>query len=91
MGRYTGRRQYLQRSGYPTYWLIRYADDVVVTREQAQALLSQLAGRVEARCGGARKLVAGWRRISRVSDRAGREAAAVCLNGSKGHVARGKR
>jgi hypothetical protein len=90
MGRYTGRRQYLQRSGYPTYRL-RYADDVVVTREQAQALLSQLAGRVEARCGGARKLVAGWRRISRVSDRAGREAAAVCLNGSKGHVARGKR
>jgi hypothetical protein len=26
MSRYQGRRQYLQRSGHPTYRLIRYAD-----------------------------------------------------------------
>jgi RNA-directed DNA polymerase len=52
MSRYQGRRQYLQRSGHPTYRLIRYADDLLLlvrgTREQARALLDQLAGRVEA-------------------------------------------
>jgi RNA-directed DNA polymerase len=52
MSRSPGRRQHLQRSGHPTYRLVRYADDLVVpvkgTREQAQALLDQLAGRVEA-------------------------------------------
>jgi RNA-directed DNA polymerase len=52
MSRYQGRRQYLQRSGHPTYRLVRYADDLLLlvkgTREQAQALLDQLAGRVEA-------------------------------------------
>jgi len=52
MSRYDGRRQYLQRTGHPTYRLVRYADDLVLlvrgTREQAQALLDQLAGRVEA-------------------------------------------
>jgi RNA-directed DNA polymerase len=52
MSRYQGRRQHLQRSGHPTYRLIQCADDLVVlvkgTREQARALLDQLAGRVEA-------------------------------------------
>lgn len=52
MSRYDGRRQYLQRTGHPTYRLVRYADDLVLlatgTREQAQALLEQLAGRVQA-------------------------------------------
>ena len=52
MSRYHGRRQYLQRRGHPTYRLVRYADDLVVlvkgAREQARALLDQLAGRVEA-------------------------------------------
>jgi RNA-directed DNA polymerase len=51
MSRYDGRRQFLQRTGRATYRLIRYADDLVLlargTREQAQALLEQLAGRVE--------------------------------------------
>jgi len=52
MSRYDGRRQFLQRTGRVTYRLIRYADDLVLlargTREQAQALLEQLNGRVEA-------------------------------------------
>jgi RNA-directed DNA polymerase len=52
MSRYQGRRQFLQRTGRATYRLIRYADDLVLlargTREQAQALLEQLTGRVEA-------------------------------------------
>jgi RNA-directed DNA polymerase len=52
MSRYDGRRQYLQRQGHPTYRLVRYADDLVLlvrgTRQQAEALLDQLAGRVEA-------------------------------------------
>jgi RNA-directed DNA polymerase len=52
MSRYQGRRQFLQRTGRVTYRLIRYADDLVLlargTREQAQALLEQLTGRVEA-------------------------------------------
>jgi RNA-directed DNA polymerase len=54
MSRHAGRRQYLQRTGRVTYRHIRYADDLVVlargTREQAQAqaLLEQLTGRVEA-------------------------------------------
>src|SRR5215216_3636438 len=52
MSRSPGRRQHLQRSGHPTYRLVRYADDLVLlargTREQAQALLDQLAGRVQA-------------------------------------------
>jgi RNA-directed DNA polymerase len=52
MSRYQGRRRYLQRTGHPTYRLVRYADDLVLlargTREQAQALLEQLAGRVQA-------------------------------------------
>jgi RNA-directed DNA polymerase len=51
MSRYDGRRQYLQRTGHPTYRLVRYADDLVVcvkgTRPQAQALLDGLAERVE--------------------------------------------
>jgi len=38
----------LRRKGFPTYRLVRYADDLVVcvkgTREQAEALLSVLAG-----------------------------------------------
>ena len=52
MSRYRPRRQYLQRTGRPTYRLVRYADDLVLlvkgTRAQAQALLEQLAGRVQA-------------------------------------------
>jgi len=52
MSRYTGRRQYLRSRGHPTYRLVRFADDLVVlvkgTEQQAQALLAQLAGRVEA-------------------------------------------
>jgi RNA-directed DNA polymerase len=52
MSRYQGRRQFLQRTGRATYRLVRYADDLVLlargTREQAQALLEQLTGRVEA-------------------------------------------
>jgi RNA-directed DNA polymerase len=52
MSRYTGRRQYLRSRGHPTWRLVRFADDLVVlvkgTREQAQALLERLAGRVEA-------------------------------------------
>lgn len=46
------RRQTLQRKGYPTYRLVRYADDLLLlvkgTREQAEALLEELAGRVQA-------------------------------------------
>lgn len=45
-------RQYLRKKGHPTYRLVRYADDLVVlvkgTRQQAQTLLSELAGVVEA-------------------------------------------
>jgi RNA-directed DNA polymerase len=52
MSRYDGRRQHLQRTGHPTYRLVRYADDLLLlvrgTRQQAEALLEQLAGRVEA-------------------------------------------
>ena len=52
MSRYQGRRQYLQRTGHPTYRLVRYADDLVLlvwgTREQAHALLEQLDRRVQA-------------------------------------------
>jgi RNA-directed DNA polymerase len=52
MSRYQGRRQFLQRTGRVTYRYIRYADDLVLlargTREQAQALLEQLAARIEA-------------------------------------------
>jgi hypothetical protein len=52
MSRYTGRRQYLRSRGHATYRLVRYADDLVImvkgTEQQAQALLQQLAGRVEA-------------------------------------------
>lgn len=52
MSRYQGRRQYLQRTGHPTYRLVRYADDLLLlvrgTQTQAQALLEQLAGRVQA-------------------------------------------
>ena len=48
MSRYQGRRQYLQRTGHPTYRLIRYADDLALlvwgTREQAQTLLDELHG-----------------------------------------------
>ena len=47
MSRYDGRREYLQRTGRPTYRLCRYADDMVLlvhgTKQQAQALLDQLA------------------------------------------------
>jgi RNA-directed DNA polymerase len=52
MSRYTGRRQYLRSRGHATYRLVRYADDLVImvkgTKQQAQALLQQLAGRVQA-------------------------------------------
>ena len=52
MSRYQGRRQYLQRTGHPTYRLVRYADDLLLlvrgTRTQAEARLEQLAGRVQA-------------------------------------------
>jgi hypothetical protein len=52
MSRHAGRRQYLHRTGHPTYRIIRYADDLVLlvkgTRTQAEALLKQLAGRVQA-------------------------------------------
>ena len=52
MSRYTGRRQYLRSRGQPTWRLVRFADDLVVvvkgTEAQAQMLLEQLAGRVEA-------------------------------------------
>lgn len=52
MSRYQGRRQFLQRTGRPTYRLCRYADDMVLlvcgTRAQAHALLDQLAKRVGA-------------------------------------------
>jgi RNA-directed DNA polymerase len=52
MSRYQGRRQYLQRTGHPTYRLVRYADDLLLlvrgTRKQAETLLEQLAGRVQA-------------------------------------------
>ena len=52
MSRHAGRRQYLHRTGHPTYRIIRYADDLVLlvkgTRTQAEALLQQLAGRVQA-------------------------------------------
>jgi RNA-directed DNA polymerase len=52
MSSYDGKRQDLRRKGHPTYRLVRYADDLVLlvkgTRAQAQALLDQLAGRVQA-------------------------------------------
>lgn len=52
MSRYDGRRQHLQRTGHPTYRLVRYADDLLLlvrgTRKQAEALLEHLAGRVQA-------------------------------------------
>ena len=52
MSRYDGRRQFLQRTGRPTYRLCRYADDMVLlvhgTKQQAQALLDQLAERAKA-------------------------------------------
>lgn len=52
MSRYPGRRQYLRSRGHPTYRLVRFADDLVVlvkgTEQQAEALLEQLAGRVQA-------------------------------------------
>jgi len=49
--RYKGRRQYLHRTGKPTYRLIRYADDFVLmvkgTRAQAEALREEIAGLLE--------------------------------------------
>jgi len=52
MSRYPGLRQYRRRQGHPTWRLVRFADDLVIlvkgTGEQAQALLEQLAQRVEA-------------------------------------------
>jgi RNA-directed DNA polymerase len=52
LSRYDGRRQYLHRTGHPTHRLVRYADDLVLlvsgTRKQADALLDQLAARVQA-------------------------------------------
>jgi RNA-directed DNA polymerase len=52
MSRYQGRRQYLQRTGHATYRLVRYADDLLLlvkgSQKQAQVLLDELAGRVEA-------------------------------------------
>jgi RNA-directed DNA polymerase len=51
MSRHASHRQALRRQGFPTYRLVRYADDLVVcvkgTRPQAQALLDGLAERVE--------------------------------------------
>jgi len=50
MSRYRGRREYLHRTGRPTYRLVRFADDLVVlvkgTQEQAEAILAQLHERV---------------------------------------------
>jgi RNA-directed DNA polymerase len=49
MSRYTGRRQHLQRSGHPTYRLVRYADDLVVLVKgdpRAGAGAARPAGRV---------------------------------------------
>jgi RNA-directed DNA polymerase len=50
MSRYQGRREYLHRTGHPTYRLVRFADDFVVlvkgTRAQAGAVLLQLSERV---------------------------------------------
>jgi len=50
MSRYQGRRQYLRRTGHPTYRLVRFADDLVVlvkgTQAQAEALLAELGARV---------------------------------------------
>ena len=52
MSRYDARRQYPQRTGHPTYRLVRYTDDLVLlvraTRKHADALLDQLAARVQA-------------------------------------------
>jgi RNA-directed DNA polymerase len=52
MSRYQSRRRFLHRTGRPTYRLCRYADDMVLmvhrTKQQAQALLDQLDGRVQA-------------------------------------------
>jgi RNA-directed DNA polymerase len=51
MSRHASYRQVLRRQGFPTYRLVRYADDLVVcvkgTRAQAQTLLHQLAERVD--------------------------------------------
>ncbi len=51
MSRHASHRQALRRRGFPTYRLVRYADDLVVcvkgTRQQAHGLLGQLAERVE--------------------------------------------
>lgn len=50
MSRYQKRREYLHRTGHPTYRLVRFADDLVVlvkgTKAQAEALLEQLGERV---------------------------------------------
>jgi RNA-directed DNA polymerase len=50
--RYHGQRKYLHSRGIATHRLVRYADDLVLmvhgTREQAAALLEQLARRVQA-------------------------------------------
>jgi RNA-directed DNA polymerase len=52
MSRYDGRRRHLHRTGHPVYRLVRYADDLLLLvwgdREQAQTLLDQLAGRIQA-------------------------------------------
>lgn len=52
MGHSNSVRRGVRRRGYPTYRLVRYADDLVVlvkgTRLQAEAVLDGLAGRVEA-------------------------------------------
>lgn len=52
MSPYPGRRQYLRSKGHATYRLVRYADDLVVmvkgSRAQAEPLMEQLSGRVEA-------------------------------------------
>jgi RNA-directed DNA polymerase len=51
MSQHASHRQALRRRGFPTYRLVRYADDLVVcvkgTRQQAQVLLDGLVERVE--------------------------------------------
>ena len=50
MTSYASKTHYLRSKGHPTYRLVRYADDFVVvvngSREQAQALLTELDQRV---------------------------------------------
>jgi hypothetical protein len=58
MSRYDGRRQYLQRTGHPTYRLVRYADDRVPrTLKEDRCRRSMHRRRCCTRDGGAGSLV----------------------------------